>query len=165
MGCLGKIKERLDGRINTIDTTYEITTNLKGDTLDIKTIVRGKANGPFRSYYDNGKLWHSSYYIDGKLQGEAFIYTENGDVAEKETWKNSSLWESIVYWQAVPYSNRQKFYFLSNTGIYKVKNGRYIYDFEDTPPGGFVIEKYENEMVESYVYKNGELVLYPRPDR
>ena len=163
-GCSGQSKGT--GKAPNNDTTYQVTSNMKGDTINIKTIVNGKSNGPFRSYYDDGKLWYTSNYVDGKVNGEAYLYTHEGDIAVKEIWKDNTLWESIVFWQAIPYTDRnEKFYFLSKEGIQTVKNGRYIYDFGPNPPDGLVVPKYENGRETFYVYKNGELELYPLPDK
>lgn len=161
IGCSSQLKKV--NHIEKRDTTYEVSLDLKGDTAAITPIVNGKANGKFHSYFSKGKVWSTSWYVDGKLEGEQIVYTEDGQVAEINIWKENRLKEQRIYWQAIPYTDRQKFYFLSDTGVYKIKDGKQVYDFSSTPPEGFILEKYENAVPVFFTYKNGKFERYPNP--
>lgn len=148
---------------NHRDTTFEVTTNLRGDTLDIRTIVNGLPNGEFRSYYDNGQIHVKNWYVDGDLEGEEIVYTENGQVAEVNLWKNSSLFNQKIYWQSIPFTEEKKHTYISDTGINAIKNGISCYDLNSHPPEGFIIiDRYDkNYNPVYYIYRNGRFEKYP----
>ena len=48
-------------------------------------IKKGKRDGPWISYYDNGQLWWEGSYRDGEREGSWFFYNENGTVNGEKT--------------------------------------------------------------------------------
>lgn len=146
------------------DTTYRYSFNLIGDTTGITPVVNGKANGWSRTYYDNGQLHCLKFLVDDKIEGPAVTFTENGDTAVKEIWRNGFTYEILVFWQEVPFTNGKKFYCLSDEGIYRMKDGEVI-NWDENPPEGLIIEKLspDGSYSDYYVYKNGKLELYPNP--
>jgi len=151
-------------KTNTVesDTTYDVITAIWGDTILIKPIVKGKANGISRFYYKTKQLKSTSIYVDDKLNGESITYTKGGKIANKETYKNDLMVEKIVYWQQNPY-NEDDFNFISEAGVFVFKNGDHVYDFGSNPPDGLIVEKFENGNRVFYIYKSGKLELYPTP--
>lgn len=149
------------------DTTYQVSTNLKGDTSYIIPMVNGVFQGWSYSYYESGKLWGKQFYVDGKLNGPVYIFTENGDTAVKEIWNNGWLIEKQVFWQEIPYMNSKKFYLLSDSGFYAFKNGKNtIFKSSTNYPEGIILEDYDDYgIVTYYVLKNGSWEKYPAPDR
>ena len=74
-------------------------------------IKRGKEEGPWVRYYDNGQLRGKLTYKDGKLDGPWVYYYENGQLEDKGNYKDDKRdgpW--VVYWK-----NGQ----LRNKGTYK----------------------------------------------
>ena len=51
-------------------------------------IKKGKLDGPWVTYYDNGQLWSKGTYTDGKTDGPFVGYYENGQLDYKGTYKN-----------------------------------------------------------------------------
>ena len=58
-------------------------------------ISKGKVEGEWLYYYDNGQLQFKSNYKDGKKDGETFWYKENGKLIKTEIWKDNKLIETI----------------------------------------------------------------------
>jgi len=52
------------------------------------TLKEGKFDGPFKSYYKDGKLKEERTYKDGLVDGPFKSYRENGELKEEATFKN-----------------------------------------------------------------------------
>jgi hypothetical protein len=56
----------------------------------------GEYEGEQLGYYKNGQLWVKINYKDGKLEGEFLVYNENGQLEKTEIWKDDKLIETIT---------------------------------------------------------------------
>ncbi len=54
-------------------------------------IKKGKWDGPFKSYYDNGQLQQEEIYNNGKRDGPLKSYHENGQLMGEGTYKDDKL--------------------------------------------------------------------------
>jgi antitoxin component YwqK of YwqJK toxin-antitoxin module len=74
------------------------------------TIVNGKLEGEYKSWYDNSQLWQECFYKKGKLEGEYKSWHENGqpfghsfykdgecEGEFKKWYENGQLWEECFY--------------------------------------------------------------------
>jgi antitoxin component YwqK of YwqJK toxin-antitoxin module len=56
-------------------------------TEDIRLqVLDGKANGPFKSYYDSGEIYREGKQKDGDLIGERITYFKTGEISYKENF-------------------------------------------------------------------------------
>ena len=51
-------------------------------------IKKGKLDGPWVSYHDNGEVWSKGTFKDGKEEGPWVWYHKNGQISNKGTYKN-----------------------------------------------------------------------------
>jgi antitoxin component YwqK of YwqJK toxin-antitoxin module len=54
-------------------------------------------NGPFTTYYKNGKKEESGFYKDGNYEGERLMYRENGKLRSKAKYENGVQVEGEVF--------------------------------------------------------------------
>ena len=60
-------------------------------------ISKGKREGEWLEYYEDGQLHYKSNYKDGKQDGEWLSYYENGQLYSKSNHKDGELIEHIEY--------------------------------------------------------------------
>lgn len=107
---------------------------LKQRLYFMTTYKDGKWNGPFKAYYKNGKIWREDNRENGKIEGKAIEYTPNGDTAKIEEWKNSKLFNQIVFYQSTK-KHYQKYHLVSREGFPMIvagKNGTLGYNTTDS---------------------------------
>jgi len=73
--------DTLDGR--------RILFSMKGDTETIETYRKGKFEGPYLSYYQNGKLAFTGLYQNNSMEGIWERFYESGQLMEKVTFSNN----------------------------------------------------------------------------
>ena len=120
-----------DSTVNNPDgsiTNFQVLPH----AIFMTTMKDGKWNGPFKSFYKNGKLWHSDNRIDNKIEGVSYDFTPNGDTAQIEIWKNSNPITVIIFYSSTIY-NPQKYYFVSKKGFTLRENGKPTRLNESTP--------------------------------
>lgn len=61
-------------------------------------IKKGKRNGQWNSFYENGKPWSENNYKDGVLNGPTTTWYENGNVRYKGTYANGVEYGVWTYW-------------------------------------------------------------------
>ena len=59
-------------------------------------ISKGKVEGEWLYYYDNGQLQYKINYKDGILDGEQLYYNENGQLEKTLIFKDGKLIETIT---------------------------------------------------------------------
>ena len=67
---------------------------LKNPESNLHQIVK---NGAIKEYYDNGKLKHEAFYINGKIEGNAKYYYNTGRLQREEYYENGirkGIWKS-----------------------------------------------------------------------
>jgi antitoxin component YwqK of YwqJK toxin-antitoxin module len=72
-------------KFTDVPFTGEITGKVQG------SFKKGKWDGPWVSYHDNGQLLGKGSYKDGKLDGPWVWYHDNGQLSGKGTWKDGKL--------------------------------------------------------------------------
>lgn len=133
---------------------------------DIPDVIHGKST----TYYESGKIQKVEKYKKGKRHGKRTYYYEDGSIEEVDQYKNGELngWSTLYYDNGVI---KQKVNHVNGkqdglvTLNYKngqpktighmdmgVKNGKWTWYNED------------GTVKSSYDYKNGELVLHPKPE-
>ncbi len=55
-------------------------------------------NGPLIRWYVNGNYESKSYYKDGKLEGKALMYDEDGNLLSEENYINDTLVGKFTQW-------------------------------------------------------------------
>ena len=55
------------------------------------TIINGKRDGFWESYFENGQLSFKGNYVNGKEEGSFEHFKENGEFEKRETWKNGKV--------------------------------------------------------------------------
>ena len=87
------IKSNIDGlyyeKFTDVPFTGEITGKIQGN------IVKGKREGEYLTYYENGQLWIKGNFKDGKQEGERLGYYENGQLEFKNNYKDGKLIKTI----------------------------------------------------------------------
>ena len=68
-------------KFTDVPYTGNITGKVQGK------INKGREDGPWLKYYDNGNLKSKTYYEDGLEHGEVFSYFENGQLKFKSIFK------------------------------------------------------------------------------
>lgn len=75
--------------------TYYMTGELQSEsgyiTIDKDDDTRSILNGPYTTYYRNGKAEEKGCRVNGLLQGEHTVYYENGLIMIHETYKDNLL--------------------------------------------------------------------------
>ena len=95
-------------------------------SVNIKLQVsEGKANGPFKSFYDSGELYRTGQQKEGDLIGERITYFKSGEVSYKENYLEGQLDGEYVSY----YRDGQ----IDVTGQYKEANkiGKWEYFFRN----------------------------------
>ena len=59
-------------------------------------ISKGKIDGEWISYWDNGQLWSTSNYKDGKEKGEWLSYHENGELEKTKIYKDGKYIKTLT---------------------------------------------------------------------
>jgi len=105
-------------------------------------VKKGKIEGPWVIYHDNGQLWYKGLFMDGNEEGPWFEYHDNGQLGEKGNYKDGKKHGPWVGY----YDNGQ----LKRKGTYKVgkKDGPCVRFKSD----GTVIKKWTG------TYKNGKKI-------
>ena len=75
-------------------TDVPFTGNVTGQQQG--KIIKGKREGEWIWYYENGQLQFKSNYKDGKKDGETFWYKENGKLIKTEIYKDGKFIETIT---------------------------------------------------------------------
>jgi len=103
-------------------------------------MVKGKKEGGWIGYYENGQLFFKSNYKDDKKEGETIVYYENGQLLEKGIWKEGVLeGELLIYYE---------------TGQLEIKS-----NYKDgKKEGEWLYYHEEGQLMYSDIYKNGELI-------
>ena len=90
------IKSNIDGlyyeKFTDVPFTGEITGKIQGN------IVKGKKEGEYLTYYENGQLKYKSNYKEGVLEGEWLYYHENGQLRFKRNWKDGKKEGEWLYY-------------------------------------------------------------------
>ena len=58
-------------------------------------ISKGKREGEWLNYYENGQLEYKKYYKDDKFDGEWLYYNKNGQLEISKIYKDDELIETI----------------------------------------------------------------------
>jgi len=69
--------------------------NINGKSEGI--LKKGKWNGPFKTFYENGQLMVEGTYKNGKEDGPNKEYHNNGQLSHEGTYKNGELIDSKEY--------------------------------------------------------------------
>ena len=71
-----------------------------GDVVGAKRgiIIKGKREGEWLYYHENGQLRFKENYKDGKLEGEWLYYHENGQLRFKRNWKDGKKEGEWLYY-------------------------------------------------------------------
>ena len=115
--------------------TGEVTGKQQGK------IIKGKKEGEWLYYWDNGLLQKTDIYKDGKLEGEVlFTYYDDGQLRSKKNFKGGKQ-EGEWLWY---YDNAQ----LSIKGNYK----------DGKAEGEWFWYNRNGQLAKTQIYKDGELI-------
>ncbi len=93
----GKIKEKYYiNPINGNKSGEYILFSFTGDTLQVGLYKRNLLNGPFISYFENGKVQVESNCLNGLLNGIQREYYINGKLRSEVLFSENRLWEIIT---------------------------------------------------------------------
>ncbi len=59
-------------------------------------ISKGKKEGEWLNYYENGQLFIKGNFRDGKLDGEFLMYDEDGKLKRTRIYKDGEIIETIT---------------------------------------------------------------------
>jgi len=62
------------------------------------TYEDGKLQGPYKAFYESGKVLYEWNYVDGKLEGKAVGYYESGKVENEANWVDGKLEGKAVWY-------------------------------------------------------------------
>ena len=137
---------------------------LYNDIGDMGICVKGKKDGLWREYYENGQLWYEYNYKDGKRDGLYRQWYENGQLWYEINYKDDKQDGLLRQW----YENGQ----LETENYYKdgksdglgrgwYTNGQLFgeYYYKDGKRDGLTRRWYQNgQLSREYYYKDGELI-------
>ncbi len=86
-----------DPATTKIEGEIEGTTNSLPDAMKVRRVIEGKLEGPYASWYENGKMESSGAYSKDSLEGEWNWYRENGTPCTKEKYDNGKLVDLSCY--------------------------------------------------------------------
>ena len=68
-----------------------------GNSIGIEQgkLIKGKREGEWIKYFENGQLQHKQNYKDGKRDGEQLEYYENGQLKYLDIYKDGKFIETI----------------------------------------------------------------------
>lgn len=75
-------------RNGIIDGSYSWHYADTGVTAAVESYTAGRINGPFKAYFNTGKVYKEGAYNMGKKNGEWKTYYSNGETAEIAVYKN-----------------------------------------------------------------------------
>ena len=78
----GQLMETARYRNDTLDGNRVIFYEATGDTNVVETYNKGRFEGPYRVYYENGKLELEANYVNNVMEGEVHKYYETGELME-----------------------------------------------------------------------------------
>ena len=78
-------------KFTDVPFTGNVTGKIQGK------ISKGKGNGEWLTYYENGQLKEKYNIKDGELEGEWLKYNENGRLIKTEIWKDGEKIETIEH--------------------------------------------------------------------
>ena len=58
----------------------------------------GKANGEWLAYYEYGELFLKGHYKDGKIEGEQYVYYKNGQLQFKGNFKDGKEEGELLFY-------------------------------------------------------------------
>ena len=108
-------------------------------------ISKGKREGEYLTYYENGQLKYKSNYKEGVLEGEWLYYHDNGQLRFKENYKDGKLEGEWLY-----YHDNGQLRFKRNWKDGK-KEGEWLYYHET------------GQLETTEIYKDGELIKTIKP--
>ncbi len=122
------------------------------------TYKDGILQGPYKAYYDDGKLWAEGNYDKGNLNGAFKSYTHEGELASEEVWENGTLFQQKIYWQSLP-GDDKNFLFVSKEGFMTMENGVYL-KLDSLTPNNIIEESIDmtTHMPVNYIWKDGKRV-------
>lgn len=133
---------------------FQIEYKVQEHAIFMTTSKNGKWNGPYKSYYKNGKIWSEGSRINGKIEGKSISYTPSGKIAMIEEWKDSRLVNQVIYYQNT-IDQPQRYFFVSKTGFTFIENGKER-TLDSTTPDSLIEENFHG----AYIWLNGERKLF-----
>ena len=92
----GEVTGKEQGKISKGKREGEWLWYFENGQLKYKSNFKdGKQEGEFLYYYENGQLWIKNNYKNGKLEGERLVYYENGQLEKTEIYKDAKLIKTI----------------------------------------------------------------------
>lgn len=150
LGKLNREVHRVDGLLHGTETTW----GLNGQVISTQEYVKGKRQGDYFEYFDNGKIErHYQYQADFKV-GEQLTYHENGHVKLKEVTNDKGY-----VLQGIEYDEQGE---IKNTTDSKYRNDNWVYRKQLRYSEGQLIESKEEDRLKDWAlyedYQQGELV-------
>lgn len=147
---------------NYYDKSYYPSGKIKWRCARYPNLLRGmgekRGTGPCESWYESGQLAMRKYYRDGKTEGEAVYFNENGSLEDRWTYRAGipidgeriSKWSNGRYKKLINYKNGHldgRLMRWSEEGLV-MEDWQYL---EGVPTDGTRKTFYENGVLESQV--------------
>ena len=103
-------------------------------------IKKGKKEGEWLSYYENGQLKEKRNFKDGKLNSERLVYYENGQLSYKSNYKDGK-------------QHGEEISYMPNNPLLFIRN------YEDGKEDGewLQYDKYNGQLLDKNNYKDGKI--------
>ena len=178
-GIMKQNESYVNGKTNGITTNYSLNGDLSSkynhtnDTLSgryetydgnkvnqIYNYEKGGQNGPFQSFYSDGKISTEGFMVDNDLAYDKFIYSQNGNISMIEHYTSGYMTNRKTFntkgklENEIDYKNKNEKFSLS------FQNGTYTKNYEMTNGvlnGKFsALDKFKTKITEAE-YVNGEV--------
>jgi antitoxin component YwqK of YwqJK toxin-antitoxin module len=125
----------------------------------------GKRNGTLLKYYEDGKLYLKSNWVNGKKEGETISYFKNGQPNVIELYKNGELMDSIIIYDSIGnITEIVRVHSGKKNGLYRVfypdKSLKVKGYYKDDKKDGKAIVYYPNGLIESRKIFNNDSLIY-----
>ena len=154
------------GTLYSVNNYAHDTIQGRSDSFDSRGLTKlfnyrkGELNGPFMTYYSNGNIEKSGFYMDGDLYDKRKTYSQTGKLMFDETTYDGYIISADIYnykgekEKTIDYINKaETVSYTLNSGTttltYGLKNG--------TLNGPYIIKDKYNKLISEAEYINGNL--------
>ncbi len=154
------------GTLTSVSNYKNDTIQGRSDIFDSRSLRKtysysgGELNGPYKTFYSDGKIESKGFYVDGDLFEKRRTYSQSGKLLFEETCYDGFITDVDVYnakgekEKTISYSGSQNISYDLNSGTtklsYTLKNG--------TLHGPYVRKDKFGKTIKESEYKNGNLI-------
>ena len=126
------------------------------DKAELK-MKKGKAEGAFKEYYNNGKLYATGTYRQGLLHDLIRTYKPDGILAAEKLYYHGKLRFTKVYWQED--TDHVTYHFISKAGFVPMRDG-VVLDLDFSAPDYLQQDEKKGDSLITYRFMSGHRSRY-----